>query len=127
MALPVDRIRSLEHPGFHCTDPAAHNLIHDEFHSASLKRLAWGRDSAQFAVNETSKRLACFFGQSRACDLVHIIKVEERDESRELDPAVWEQRKQGVLENWLAGRRYSDDVERLEDLGATELPLEVPG
>ncbi len=43
----------------------------------------------------------------------HIIKVEEKDENRALDPAILEQRKQDALESWLAGKRHSDIVKRM--------------
>lgn len=50
----------------------------------------------------------------------HIIKVEERDENRPLDPEILEQKKYGVLQRWLEERRSSDDVQRLEDVSAFE-------
>lgn len=61
-------------------------------------------------VGETSDVFTTTFG-------FHILKVEERDENRELDEMTWEERKQGVLENWLTERRYSEAVERLETIG----------
>jgi foldase protein PrsA len=43
----------------------------------------------------------------------HIIQVVERDENRQLEPSVLDQKKYGVLDDWLAAMRYSAEVERI--------------
>ena len=52
----------------------------------------------------------------------HIIKVEERDENRELDEYALQQARSGVLETWLDSQRTSPDVVRLVDVA--DLPTQ---
>ena len=64
-------------------------------------------EEAVFALQpgETSDLVKTSFGY-------HIINLIERDADRPLDESVLDQWKASSLEDWLAERRYTDDVER---------------
>ena len=52
----------------------------------------------------------------------HIIKVEGRDENRELDPAVLSERQSNVVVQWLEEKKLTANIERLIEVAEPALP-----
>ena len=66
-------------------------------------------------VGEISESVQSSFGY-------HIIKVEDRDENRELDLAILSEKQANVVDQWLEEKRLTADIERLIEVVEPALP-----